>query len=173
MTSNLSTLTILSGLALGFAGCIATADDATIDESIEGTDVAALSASVENVQNYASCLVAGTSTSWLSLGLLTQGSDPGTNATFQVAECIASKLAVTNGKHRPFNLQSYKHTSAGQTFILKRTMTNTSSSDPKPECLKIKLAVSVGATQSNVTIQRVKVLPSQPANKLCNDNGET
>jgi hypothetical protein len=144
------------------------------DESLDGK--ADDANPIENVHAYDDCLVHGTSTSMISLGML-GFRDSATTSGFVVVECITGHLSAADPQMRPYNLQSLKksaiQTNGGgrQVYFLKRGTTATSTNEPR--CLKVKLFATVGATDVLVTIERVKQLPPPRADGLCADNGET
>jgi hypothetical protein len=96
---------------------------------------------------------------------------------FIVTECITRHITAADPEMRSYNLQSFKtfalrpNGGGRQHFFLKRGPTTPPTN--QPACLKVKLYVTVGATDVNATIERVKQLPPPRADGLCADNGET
>jgi hypothetical protein len=163
---------ILLALFTLIAACGNTDADALVQDDPGSSDSQALSA-VEDVTQYASCRENGHGSSASTLDLAHFGErDPGLRATFATADCIVGRLTDFKGRYRPYSLQSFKRTAAGQTFFFKRTSYN-EAGEAKPQCLKIKLSVFVGATDDTVTVSRVKQLPDAAPDALCSDNGET
>lgn len=175
-------LTLL--FALSLSACIADpSSDDFVDEEEEGKADGVGDATadpIEDVHRYDDCLVHGTTPyeSFLNMGILSDR-EPGTRATFFVAECIVFHLKASPDLLGPYNLQSFKKRSTGdcrlpgvckQTFFFKRV---TDDDAELPECLKVKLSVVVGATDDFVTIERVKKLPAARPDGFCEDNGET
>lgn len=153
---------------------VATACGSTeIDHSATPLEVsrsALAASSVEDVRQYDDCRDNGHS-STINLGKLNADRDPATRAMFTTASCIVGRLTQFRGRFRPYNLQSFKNTTAGQTFFFKRISDNIIG-EPPSECLKIKLSATVSPTDVYVTIDRVKQLPPPRTDGLCADNGE-
>ena len=167
--SSLVLITVLS-----VSACVANpSHDEGNDDNLDGK--ADDANPIEDVHAYDDCLVHGTSTSTISLGML-GFRDPATTSGFVVVECITGHLTAADPQMRPYNLQSLKksamQTNGGgrQVYFLKRGTTATSTNDPR--CVKVKLFATVGATDVNVTIERVKQLPPPRPDGLCADNGE-
>jgi len=157
------------------AACVASsAQDEVTDDGLDGKADGAGNP-IEDVHAYDDCLLHGTSTSTISLGTL-GFRDPATTTGFVVTECITGHLTAADPEMRPYNLQSVKKAAlqaqggGRQVYFLKRGTTAESSNEPA--CLKVKLFVTVGATDVFVTIERVKQLPPPRADGLCSDNGE-
>lgn len=154
------------------AGC--SSPESIDTEQVDNADTAA--SPIENVAQYADCRDNGHGSSGSNVFLGEIGNrDPGTSSTFRTAECIVGRLkgkADPQGNFRPYHLQSFKRTPAGQTFFFKREVSHAPGAPPS-ECLKIKTSVVVGATDVFVTVQRVKQLPPPRADGWCTDNGET
>jgi hypothetical protein len=168
----------LVGLVVSAATAGCSGQDSPSSASSQATEEAdSVSGSVEDPKQYEDCLVHGRESS-VNLAGLAYFPNPPTKAVFEVAECIVGHLTDFQGKFRPYHLQSYKtrsvdnaNATAATTFFFKR-FTENSSSEPPPQCLKVKLDAKLGATDFFVTIKRVKQLPSTTPNGLCSDNGE-
>jgi hypothetical protein len=164
------------------AGACAVNESSTTElsgDSLEGKadgTAEVLANPIEDVHAYDDCLLHGTSTSDVNLGTL-GFRDPATHQGLLVIECIANHLTALDVEARPYNLQSVKKAALGlhgggrQIYFLKQGSTATSTEDTTA-CVKVKLFVEVGATQANVTVERVKVLPAPRPDGLCSDNGE-
>ena len=170
----LSSLLWIILVTAGACAASSSQDDEVSDDSLDGKADGAGNP-IEDVHAYDDCLLHGTSTSTISLGML-GFRDPATTTGFVVTECITGHLTAADPQMRPYNLQSVKkaalQTQGGgrQIYFLKRGTTAESSNEPA--CLKVKLFVTVGATDVFVTIERVKQLPPPRADGLCSDNGE-
>lgn len=164
----------LAGLFLcaTLGGCSGAEPTPSSDLELDSDQVTS-ALSVEDVKQYDGCRDNGHSGGPVELGRLNADIDPATRAMFGTAECIVGRLTKFKGKFRPYNIQSFKNTSAGKTFFFKRVSENVIHEAPS-ECLKIKMTATVGATDVYVTITRVKQLPAvSPGTGLCSDNGET
>jgi hypothetical protein len=150
--------------ALALAACSGAEPSSPSPE--EAATATAAQTSVEDVKQYDACRADGHSGS-LDLGQLNAAADPGTGATFETASCIVGRLSRFRGRSRPYNLQSFKNTpEGGQTFFFKRVSENTTH-EAAPECLKIKLRAAVGPTDAFVTVERVKQLPTPRGRAAC------
>lgn len=163
----------LSTIALLLCASAAACGGATLADEPNPSATESAAAGVEDVNQYAGCLVHGVDVGGVVLGNLRSDRDPGTPVSFNVASCIVGRLTTFRGARRPYNLQSFKNTApANQTFFFQRQFQNVIGEAPA-ECLKVKLSFTIGATDVYVKIERVKQLPAVTQGKLCSDNGET